>query len=167
MKTYYANFSSPAGRVHTLAGETGLAALYFDSQVGDMERRFPSASRSPGRGNFWLLQAEAFVACYFAGDLDFFPEIPLELHGTPSRIEVWNALGEIPPGRTTTYGELARRIGKPKAARAVGAAVGANPISLIIPCHRVIGASGDLTGYAGGLEVKKFLLEHERTHSIH
>jgi methylated-DNA-[protein]-cysteine S-methyltransferase len=97
---------------------------------------------------------------YFAGTRRTF-DIPLALEGTPFQREVWTALLDIPYGSTTTYGELARRIGRPAAVRAVGAANGANPIPVIVPCHRVIGSNGTLTGYGGGLPRKKMLLELE------
>jgi methylated-DNA-[protein]-cysteine S-methyltransferase len=158
----YARTGSPAGTVHLLATTRGLAALYFDAQIAAMGRRFPSAGRTGGHGNIWLLRGEAFVACYFAGDISFAPEIPLDLKGTDFQLAVWSALREIPPATTTTYGKLAERVGRPAAARAVGAAVGQNPVSLYIPCHRVVGSSGLLTGYAGGVEVKRLLLDHER-----
>ena len=161
---YYADVDSPAGRIHMLATEDGLAALYFDRQSEEMQRRFPLDTRKPGRGNLWLLRAEAFTYCYFAGDLDFCPEIPFALQGTAFQRSVWEMLRKIPPAATMSYGEVATQVGNPTASRAVGAAVGQNPAALIIPCHRVVGSAGELTGYAGGLEVKRFLLEHEKNH---
>ncbi len=157
----YASIESPVGPIHILANEEGLAALYFDAQVDDMEERFPSSERTSGRRNPWLMRAEGFAACYFAGDLDYISEIPLALAGTGMQREVWQALATIPPGETRTYGQIAEQIKRPDATRAVGAAVGRNPVSLLIPCHRVVGSGGKLTGYAGGLDVKRFLLEHE------
>ncbi len=162
---YYADVDSPAGRIHFLATESGLAALYFDRQREEMERRFPLATRKPGRGNLWLLRAEAFTYCYFAGDLDFSPEIPFDLQGTDFQRSVWETLRTIPPASTMSYGDVAKQVGNPSASRAVGAAVGQNPLALIIPCHRVVGSAGELTGYAGGVAVKRFLLEHERKHA--
>lgn len=97
---------------------------------------------------------------YFAGDRTTF-EVPLAARGTPFQHEVWRALVEIPYGATTTYGELAQRLARPNASRAVGRANGTNPIALIVPCHRVIGADGTLTGYAGGLPIKRALLDFE------
>ena len=129
-----------------------------------MERRFPLETRKPGRGNLWLLRAEGFMCCYFAGDLDFSPEIPFDLQATDFQRSVWEKLKTIPPASTLSYAEVATRIGNPRASRAVGAAVGQNPLALIIPCHRVVGSAGELTGYAGGLAVKRFLLEHEKKH---
>ena len=157
----YTSVESPVGPIHLLADSEGLAALFFDAQIDNMETRFPSPERQSGRGNPWLMRAEGFAACYFAGDLDYIPEILLAAEGTDLHREVWQALTTIPPGETRSYGQIARKINRPDAARAVGSAVGRNPISLLIPCHRVVGSGGALTGYAGGLDVKRFLLEHE------
>jgi methylated-DNA-[protein]-cysteine S-methyltransferase len=101
------------------------------------------------------------LAEYFAGELTEF-DLELTLAGTPFQQRVWTALREIPYGETESYGELAQRIGSPTGARAVGLANGRNPISIIVPCHRVIGSSGSLTGYGGGIERKQFLLEFEQ-----
>ena len=103
----------------------------------------------------------ARLRAYFAGDLGALAEIPVEPAGTAFQQKVWAALREIPPGRTAAYHELARRVRSPEAARAVGAACGANPIWIVIPCHRVIAAGGGLGGYGGGLRRKRWLLEHE------
>lgn len=101
------------------------------------------------------------VRDYFDGDLQALEQVPWRTGGTAFQRRVWRALTEIPAGRTETYGQLAARIGAPGAVRAVGLANGANPVGVIVPCHRVVGASGKLTGYAGGLERKRWLLEHE------
>lgn len=101
------------------------------------------------------------LSAYFAGDLDALAPIPVAPEGTPFQRKVWAALRQIPLGTTLSYGALARRIGHPAAVRAVGLANGANPISVVVPCHRVIGADGTLTGYGGGLERKRWLLAHE------
>lgn len=101
------------------------------------------------------------VRAFFAGERRTF-DLELDLVGTPFQLRVWHALLEIPHGTTWTYGQLARHIGSPGASRAVGAANGANPISLVVPCHRVVGANGKLTGYGGGLPTKQALLEFER-----
>lgn len=100
---------------------------------------------------------------YFVGARTAF-EVPLHLDGTPFQVKVWTALADIPYGQTICYGELARRVGRPGAARAVGAANGRNPVSILLPCHRVVGADGSLTGYGWGVERKAWLLHHERTH---
>ncbi len=102
------------------------------------------------------------LRAYFRGDLGAIDSIPTAPAGTPFQLSVWTALREIPCGRTLSYGELARTIGKPESVRAVGAANGQNPISIVLPCHRVIGANGNLTGYGGGIERKRWLLAHER-----
>ena len=98
---------------------------------------------------------------YFAGDLAAIDRLPVETHGTPFQREVWAALRGIPCGTTISYAELARRIGRPAAVRAVGLANGANPVGVVVPCHRVIGADGSLTGYGGGIDRKRWLLAHE------
>src|ERR1700728_1352170 len=98
----------------------------------------------------------------FAGELDAIDALPVATAGTSFQREVWSALREIPCGTTTSYGQLAKRIGRPSAVRAVGLANGANPIAVIVPCHRVIGSNGSLTGYGGGIERKRWLLDHER-----
>jgi methylated-DNA-[protein]-cysteine S-methyltransferase len=102
---------------------------------------------------------------YFAGNLDALDILETATGGTPFRRQVWQALRTIPPGTTQSYGQLAARIGRPTASRAVGSANGANPIAIVVPCHRVIGANGTLTGYAGGLGHKTWLLEHEARHA--
>jgi methylated-DNA-[protein]-cysteine S-methyltransferase len=104
----------------------------------------------------------AEMDAYFAGDLSALGRVPWTVVGTDFQNTVWRALLDIPAGTTTTYGALAARIGRPAAVRAVGLANGANPVGLVIPCHRVIGADGSLTGYGGGLERKRWLLAHER-----
>ena len=101
------------------------------------------------------------LTAYFDGQLDALDDIPVATGGTRFQCDVWNALREIPSGTTTTYGELAVKVGRGGASRAVGAANGANPISIVVPCHRVIGANGTLTGYASGLPRKRWLLDHE------
>jgi O-6-methylguanine DNA methyltransferase len=102
---------------------------------------------------------------YFAGDLDALANVRVATGGTPFQREVWAALRRIPAGHTTTYGELAVDLGRAGASRAVGLANGSNPIAIVVPCHRVIGRNGTLTGYAGGLPRKRWLLEHERRHA--
>ncbi len=113
------------------------------------------------------LKTEAIdqLRAYFKGTLKDF-SLPLDLDGTPFQVKVWNALQEIPYGETISYGELAKWIGNPKAVRAVGGANGRNPIPLVVPCHRVIGSDGSLTGYGSGLPIKSALLEHERKFSL-
>jgi methylated-DNA-[protein]-cysteine S-methyltransferase len=102
------------------------------------------------------------LTAYFAGDLDALAAVPIKIAGTAFQRDVWNALRTIPAGSTMSYGQLAAHLGRPKASRAVGLANGSNPISIVVPCHRVIGSNGALTGYGGGLERKRWLLEHEQ-----
>lgn len=113
-----------------------------------------------GRNPHGLSEA---IARYFAGDLGVIDRLPVQTGGTAFQQEVWHALREIPCGTTTSYGELAKRIGRPAAVRAVGLANGANPVAVVVPCHRVIGANGSLTGYGGGIERKRWLLDHEKS----
>jgi methylated-DNA-[protein]-cysteine S-methyltransferase len=119
-------------------------------QNGDLTSR---AGRAP--------DISKVIARYFDGDLAAIDEIPVRFGGTPFQRDVWNALRRIPTGSTVSYGKLAMTIGRPAAVRAVGAANGANPIGVVVPCHRVIGADGSLTGYGGGIERKVWLLRHE------
>ena len=151
------HFDSALGGITLAATGKGLAGLWFDGQrhMPDMHGWQP-VPRHPV-----LRETEQQLADYFAGRRRQF-ELPLDLsHGTAFQQSVWQALLAIAPGRTTSYGALALAVGKPAAVRAVGAAVGRNPISVIVPCHRVLGADGSLTGYAGGLERKRALLELE------
>lgn len=105
------------------------------------------------------------LQAYLRGEVSAIDALPVETAGTPFQREVWRALREIPVGTTTTYARLAERIGRPKAVRAVGMANGANPVGIVVPCHRVVGTNASLTGYAGGLERKRWLLDHERVHA--
>ena len=106
------------------------------------------------------------LAGYFAGELGILGSLAVETGGTPFQREVWQALRAIPCGTTVSYGQLAERIGRPAAVRAVGLANGSNPVAVVVPCHRVIGANGSLTGYGGGIERKRWLLNHERTPTL-
>ena len=105
------------------------------------------------------------IGRYFAGDVAAIDTLPVQTAGTPFQREVWHALREIACGTTLSYGQLAERIGRPKAVRAVGLANGSNPVGVVVPCHRVIGSDGSLTGYGGGIERKRWLLEHESKHA--
>jgi len=113
----------------------------------------------PGHNGSGLTEA---LERYFAGDLAAIDTLPVKTAGTPFQREVWHALREIPCGTTVSYAALARRIGRPNAVRAVGSANGSNPVGIVVPCHRVIGSDGSLTGYGGGIERKRWLLRHER-----
>lgn len=141
-------------------GETLVALVFadrWDAIEPNLRARFGSADAEPASDG----EAAARFRAYLAGDLRALDDVPLETGGTPFQRRVWTALREIPPGTTTSYGALARAIGRPTAFRAVAAANGQNPISIVIPCHRVIAADGTLGGYGGGLERKRTLLTLE------
>lgn len=138
-----------------------LCMLHFAAdgpRIDDvLERWYPDEPRVRRE----LPRLRAALSRYFAGELQALDALAVELNGTAFQKQVWQALRRIPPGSTISYAELARRIGEPAAVRAVGAANGANPVALVVPCHRVIGSDGSLTGYGGGLERKRWLLDHE------
>ena len=163
MHFHLERIASPCGDVaFALDDDERLHALYF----AEFEERLHA----------WLLahyadvqvvtrratsKAAALLEAYFAGDLTGIDSLPVETAGTPFQRDVWKALRTIPAGTTRSYGAVAEQIGRPKAVRAVGAANGSNPISIVLPCHRVIGTSGSLTGFGGGMERKRWLLAHE------
>jgi methylated-DNA-[protein]-cysteine S-methyltransferase len=151
----YTRTDSPIGEL-VLAGDGGVL-----QRLHMMEGRHPvRIDPAWRRDDDAFADARAQLGEYFEGRRTSF-DVPLALHGTPFQRRVWEALLEIPYGETTSYGELARRLGSPRAMRAVGLANGRNPVAVIVPCHRVIGADGTLTGYGGGLERKRLLLELE------
>jgi methylated-DNA-[protein]-cysteine S-methyltransferase len=149
---------SPVGALQLVASGQGLAAILWEKDDPKRVRLSPLQrdDRHPV-----LLEAERQLRAYFAGKLQKF-SLPLDFSGTEFQRKVWRALLAIPFGETRSYGQIARQIGRPKAGRAVGAASGKNPISIIAPCHRVIGANGKLTGFAGGLKTKAILLGLEK-----
>ena len=152
----YTYIPSPIGRLLLCGDEERLGGLYTPPASQD-----PDLVRGRRRAGAPFVRVREQLEAYFAGELVDF-DVALDFDGaTPFRTSVWSALLEIPYGATVSYGELARRLGRPTAARAVGTANGCNPISIIVPCHRVIGSGGSLTGYAGGLERKRYLLRHE------
>ncbi|MCX7277916.1 MAG: methylated-DNA--[protein]-cysteine S-methyltransferase [Burkholderiales bacterium] len=155
--TVKTRFDSPLGPMLAAASDHGLCGLWFDGQ-----RHIPDMSDWPMVPQHPALQAtHTFMQAYFEGDTSSF-SLPLDLHGgTTFQQEVWQALLRIPSGASTTYGALSHSLGRPSAVRAVAGAVGRNPISIIVPCHRVLGSDGSLTGYAGGLERKTALLQLE------
>ena len=155
-------YESPVGALTLVAGEDGLRAVIWPHGRLD---RVGLAGETLTAGAAPVLDATAAqLDQYFAGVRATF-DIPLDLHGTPFQLAAWRALAEIPYGETRTYAEQANRIGRPAAGRAVGAANGRNPLSIVLPCHRVIGSNGSLTGFGGGLEAKATLLAHERSHA--
>jgi methylated-DNA-[protein]-cysteine S-methyltransferase len=139
-------------KVRLVGSKAGLRALQFHS--------FDEPEGERNDANLWMKQAVDELRRYFSGILRVF-QVPLDMQGTDFQLDVWNHLVKIPFGETRSYGQVAESIGRPKAVRAVGAANGSNPIAIIVPCHRVIGSNGKLTGYGGGLPLKKRLLELE------
>lgn len=155
--TYRTTLPSPVGTLTLAASDTGLIAILWENERPGRVRLGGLVDR---RDHPILIETARQLAAYFAGISTTFT-VPLDFRGSDFQRSVWAALLAIPHGETRSYGEIARAIGRPGAARAVGAANGRNPISIIAPCHRVIGGSGGLTGFAGGLEAKRWLLDHE------
>jgi methylated-DNA-[protein]-cysteine S-methyltransferase len=143
---------TPVGPLRLVASATGLRSVSFHGEV-------PGPDAVDGDSPV-LAQAARQLGEYFAGTRTAFT-IPLDLRGTPFQLDAWQRLAEIPYGETVSYAEQARRVGRPRAVRAIGAANGSNPVPIVLPCHRVIGSDGALTGFGGGLEVKRALLDHE------
>lgn len=150
---------SPVGRLTLVASDAGLAAVLWEN---DSPRRVPLTIAGEKPGHPVLKETERQLKEYFAGKRTQF-DLPLDFQGTDFQKRVWKALLKIPFGETRSYAQIARAVGKPNAVRAVGAANGRNPISIIAPCHRVIGKDGKLTGFAGGLDAKAHLLALEQT----
>jgi methylated-DNA-[protein]-cysteine S-methyltransferase len=146
---------SPIGELTLVGDGAALTGVYMTSH-----RHRPPLPAGALRDDAPFAQARTQLDEYFAGARTGF-DLPLQMEGTPFQLTVWRALLDIDYGQTESYGELARRIGRPDASRAVGLANGRNPLSIVVPCHRVIGASGSLTGYGGGVERKRFLLDLE------
>ena len=159
---YYTHLDSPIGRLLVAGDEAALRCVAFPRvrhgrNADEVEPDWdPAWEHAPKK----LRDASRQLQAYFAGKLTRF-DIPVAPEGTPFQREVWSALQDIPYGECTSYGEIAKRIGRPKACRAVGAANGRNPIPIVIPCHRVVGSTGSLTGFGGGIETKRVLLELE------
>jgi methylated-DNA-[protein]-cysteine S-methyltransferase len=149
---------SPLHELRLVASDRGLRAILWYRHE---EHRVPFTGAELVDGSSPILEATRQLDEYFAGDREDF-DLPLDPVGTPFQHEAWAVLRTIPFGQTMTYGEQARRLGDPNKSRAVGAANGRNPLSIVVPCHRVIGSTGKLTGFAGGLDVKAWLLTHEQ-----
>jgi methylated-DNA-[protein]-cysteine S-methyltransferase len=152
----FTRMESPVGPLTLVADGAGLRQINFPRGPGlsEIDESWRESASS-------FIEAIRQLRAYFAGELETF-DLPLAPQGTVFQKNVWNNLCEIPYGQTISYGELARRIGNPNASRAVGLANGSNPIPIVIPCHRVIGANGKLTGYGGGLHIKEKLLALEK-----
>lgn len=159
--TWRRNVDTPIGALVVVASPAGVRAVLWPGEDPDRVRIDVSAEPEPAAVSVVLDAAADQLGEYFAGTRTVF-ELPLDPVGTPFQLAAWQALRTIPYGETVSYGEQARRLGDARKARAIGAANGRNPISIIVPCHRVVGADGSLTGFAGGLEVKAWLLDHER-----
>lgn len=155
-ETRYTILPSPIGPLALAGTDERLRCIGFPTGKGAVT---PRADWCRDDGAF--AEARRQLCAYFEGRLTRF-DLALDPRGTPFQRAVWEELARIPPGETISYGELARRIGRPSASRAVGAANGANPLPIVVPCHRVIGAAGSLTGFAGGLDTKRWLLALER-----
>ena len=148
----YTHVDTPIGKLTVVAGGTGIRRILWDGEA-------PPEDAVEGHSDL-LDAAVTQIREYFTGNRTTF-DLPLDLGGTPFQEKVWRELGSIPFGTTISYGEQARRIGRPQAAPAVGAANGRNPVPVVLPCHRVIGSGGALTGFGGGLDTKRTLLRHE------
>ena len=155
-------FASPIGTILLVADQGALHALYFGDDVErvrvTLRRRNPSCEIREGRVPHAITAA---LSSYFDGELAAIDSVPVVMNGTDFQRKVWALLRKIPAGTTTSYGALAATLGQPGASRAVGLANGSNPVGLVVPCHRVIGSNGSLTGYGGGLPRKRWLLAHE------
>ena len=157
MTHFYKTTKTPVGNLKLVASNNGLAAILWEN---DNLKRFLFAKLEENKTHLILLKCEKQLREYFARKRKSF-DIDLDFVGSDFQKKVWQVLLTIPFGETRSYTQIATQIGNPKASRAVGAAIGKNPIAIIAPCHRVIGSSGKLTGFSGGLEVKAFLLELE------
>lgn len=165
---YWSSVASPRGQCVVMATErgvcwTGTPGTPADAGFSWLSRKYPFKDAVEDAAVAPLQQALDELLRYFAGEYIQFA-CPLDLYGTPFQIAAWQAMFHIPYGETRSYGELAQQIGYPNAARALGAASAANPVAIIVPCHRVVGSNGQLVGYGGGLPTKQWLLALERSH---
>ena len=174
MQLFRTLIPTPLGDMLALSSDEGLCALEFTTVKGRasgeerlsrlkarLARWFPPHQLVDGETPI-IARTRAWLQAYFDGTAAAIGDLPLDLRGAPFEKRVWIALQAIPPGQTTSYGAIAQALDAPGASRAVGAANGANPVAIIVPCHRVIGSSGSLTGYGGGLDRKTWLIDHER-----
>jgi methylated-DNA-[protein]-cysteine S-methyltransferase len=153
-------FKAPFGVLTVVGSDLGIRYVMFsnDAHPKPLERLHISDTDIHDAVNDAIIQLEE----YFAGTRRDF-ELPLDLHGTEFQVAAWNALAAIPYAHTASYGQQAASIGRPKAVRAIGGANGRNPVAIVLPCHRIVGADGSMTGFGGGIEVKKWLLDHEQS----
>jgi O-6-methylguanine DNA methyltransferase len=174
MQLYRTILPTPIGEMLALASDEGLCALEFTTVKG-RARGEERLTRLEARLAKWfpphqivdretpiITETRGWLGDYFAGTSGAIDGLAFDMRGAPFEVRVWEALRQIPAGATTSYGAIATALGSPGAARAVGAANGANPVAIIVPCHRVIGSTGSLTGYGGGLDRKTWLIDHER-----
>jgi methylated-DNA-[protein]-cysteine S-methyltransferase len=152
-------YKAPFGVLTVVGSDLGIRYVMFSNGAHPkpLERLHVSDTEIHDSVNDAITQLEE----YFTGSRRDF-ELPLDLQGTEFQVAAWNALAEVPYGHTATYGQQATSIGRPKAVRAIGGANGRNPVAIVLPCHRIVGADGSLTGFGGGIEVKKWLLDHEQ-----
>jgi len=152
---------SPIGTLYVVEGDAGVCALGFeddrDATLAALRTRFGSEPRAADQPTI----AARRLRAYLDGDLDALDDVRVDARGTPFQQRVWAALRTVRRGRTATYGQIAQALGQPTATRAVGLANARNPVAIVVPCHRIVGANGMLTGYAGGLDRKRWLLRHE------
>jgi len=151
METYWMEIAAPIGKIIVMADDEAVTHIEFSAKY-----------HPPGMPqlNAVLTRAQKQLVEYFTGKREEF-DLPLKLEGTAFQRKVWKALARIPFGQTRTYGQIAKTVKSPAASRAVGAACGRNPLPIVVPCHRVVGSSGSLTGFGGGLAMKEWLLKHE------
>ena len=174
MQLFRSIIGTPIGDMLALASDQGLCALEFTTGE-EPNRGRERLTRLNARLGRWfppydiveretptIARTRGWLTAYFEGTAAAIGDLPLDMRGAPFEKRVWTALTAIPPGQTTSYGAIARALKSEGASRAVGAANGANPVAIIVPCHRVIGSSGSLTGYGGGLDRKTWLIDHER-----
>ena len=159
-KSVYGEMDSPVGRLTIVASPDRLYSILWESDLKDKQRLKTIRSLKKNSSNKVIRITKEQLKEYFQGKRKKF-DLPLSFNGTPFQNQCWKELTKIPYSKTMTYGEQAQKLGNKNKARAVGMANGLNPISIVVPCHRVIGSSGDLIGFAGGLETKKFLLKLE------
>ena len=154
--------SSPIGNLLLSASSRGLTGVQFENDIVErfvVTDAFKKTELKQATGFVHVVEQQ--LKEYFARQRTVF-EVELDLHGTPFQVDVWKSLARIPYGKTTSYGQQAKWVGRPSAVRAVGGANGRNPVAIVLPCHRVVGANGSLTGFGGGVERKIWLLEHEK-----